>query len=159
MRVPGTKKSLAQLPAGFHEKCARSHRRIADLEREYLLGRGIVAELLENWLKRRLHNGPSERAGRVVRTRAPPLIGGLEDHGVFGHDAWRDGRGNLAFERGHLVVDRGRSFERLGGLASELLVGLLGKPLGAAGRCGAQQLLKVDSGGSAVPFDRLDGDG
>ena len=147
------------MSAGLHEKCSRAHGRVTDLERQNLLGRGIVPKLLEDRLQRRLHNGSGERTRRVVRTRSPPLIRRLEDHSALGDNARRDRRSNLPIEGGHQPIDVRRGFQRLSGLTGQLLVGLVGKPLAALVRRRAKKLFQIDRGGCAVPLDRLDGDG
>ena len=117
VRVPRAAQRRAKLAAGFHQKGARAHGRIAHLKVENLRRRRIVAQLLEHGSQRRLDNGSGQAAGRVVGTAAPPLIRRLEDHCALGHDARRDCRSDLPFERRHQIVDGRRGLEQIDSLA------------------------------------------
>ena len=90
MRLPRSHQRIAELAAGFDQEGAGAHGGVADLEVEDLFGteRAVRfgAQAVENWRERGAHDGLGELAGRVVRTRAAPLLARLQHHGACWHE-------------------------------------------------------------------------
>ena len=108
--VPGLDQRVAELAAGLDQERPRAHRRVADLEVEDLRGPGRpavgAAQAREDRLERRAHDRLGERARRVVRARAAPLLARLEHHRALRHEVGRGGGVDHRQERRVQVLER-----------------------------------------------------
>ena len=161
MGTPGLDKNIAQLAAGLDEERARSHRRVAHFQVQYLFWAwrpsvGVVPKPVENRFQRGLDNGFGQLARRVVGTRTTALLTGLQHHGAGGHKVRRGVPVDDGVQCGADVGKSGCGANSFARLVGDLAVGVDSNPLGALRGHFGQQCVQINGGRGAVLLRRLD---